>query len=72
MEYICEKNALLFKLNNFKANLKKFGSTVNKLSFDYNVNEINNNSMKMFKISVECNGLIWKVQLLLIDSISFR
>ena len=44
------------KLDKLNENFMKCESVVNKVKLDYNVNEINNNSMKMFKISVECNA----------------
>ena len=58
MEFISNELMFISKLNNLNKNLVKYESVVNEVKFDYNynVNEINNNSMKMLKISVENNA----------------
>ena len=56
MEFIFNKLILISKFNKLNENFMKYESVVEKLKPDYNVNKINNNSMKMFKISVECNA----------------
>ena len=55
MEFILNKLLFISKLNNLNDNLKKKENIVNKVNNDYNVNEINNNSMKVIKISVKCD-----------------
>ena len=56
MESISKKLLFRFKVKYLYNNLKKFEKIVNKLNIDYNVNEINNNQLKMFNISVKCNA----------------
>ena len=57
MESICKKCFLLFKVNNLNNNLKKFDRIVNKSNIDCNINGIDNNSLKMFKINVKCEHI---------------
>ena len=56
MELIFNKLMFISKLNKLTENLAKCESVVNKVKLDYNLNGIDNNSMKMFRISVECNA----------------
>ena len=56
MEVIRDKLLLISKLNNLNENLAKSESVVKTMNIDNTVNEINNNSLKMFKISVEFNA----------------
>ena len=59
MKNIFEKLLFISKFNNLNNDFIKMENIVNKLNLDYNVNKINNfdnNLMKMFKISVECNA----------------
>ena len=55
MQSLFDKLLFISKLNYLNENHVKFESFVNKLNLNYDVNKIDNNSMKMFKISVECN-----------------
>ena len=56
MILICEKLLLISKLNNLSNNFVNMERIVNKVNTNYNMSEINNNSVKEFKISVECNA----------------
>ena len=56
MEFIFNKLMFLSKLKKLNNNLKKCESVVNKMNIDNKFDEIENNSLKMFKISVECNA----------------
>ena len=56
MESIFKKNSLMFEVNNLYNKLKEFKRIVNKLNVDYNVNEMNNNLLKMLKISVKSDN----------------
>ena len=54
MEFILNKLFFISKLNNLNENLKKIESVVNKKIINNNIIK-SNNSMKMIRISVECN-----------------
>ena len=56
MESIVNKLLFISKLNNLKKNTEKCKIILNKVKQNYNVNGIENNFFKTFKISVEYNG----------------
>ena len=56
MESIVEKLVVISKFNKLNENLRECERLLSEVNQNYNVNEINN-SMKIFKISVECNAL---------------
>ena len=56
MKTIFEKLLFISNLNELNDNLKNCENIVKKFDLDYSVNRIDNNLVKMLKISVECNA----------------
>ena len=54
MESLIKKLSFISKLNNLNANFTNMERIVNKINDNCNVNKINNNSVKVLKISTEC------------------